>query len=93
MGLKTGDPVSVHTSHCTQVKSHLILLSPVMMDDKAPTHERRKLVKTSKTVLPQKWIVVAEVCGETNSKKEMIKRLSRKTATNVKKKKTYKGES
>ena len=39
------------------------------MDESAPTHERRKLVKTYKNVLPQKLIVVAEVCRETNSKK------------------------
>ena len=25
MGLKTGGPVSIHTSHCTRVKSHLTL--------------------------------------------------------------------
>ena len=55
-----------------------------MMDDNAPTHKRRKLVKTYKNVLPQKQIVVAKVCGETYSKIKMIKRLSRKTTTNVK---------
>ena len=37
----------------------------MMMDDGAPTHERRKIVKTYKSVLPQKLTVVAEVCGET----------------------------
>ena len=41
-----------------------------MMDDKAPTHERRKLVKTNKNVLPRKRIVVAKVCGETYSKND-----------------------
>ena len=55
----------------------------VMMDDNASTHKRRKLVKTYKNVLPRNQIVVAEVCGETDSKKD--KRWSRKTARNVKK--------
>ena len=41
---------------------------PVMMDDNAPTHERRKLVKTCNYGFPRKLIVVAEVCGETYSK-------------------------
>ena len=54
---------------------------PVMMEDNAPTHKRRKLVKTYKKGLPLKWIVAAKVCGETYSKKD--KRWSRKTATNV----------
>ena len=51
---KTGGLVSVHTLHCTHVKSHLTLqkrvgpLWRVMIDDNAPTHERRKLVKTYK---------------------------------------------
>ena len=40
----------------------------MMMGDSAPTHERRKLVKTYKNVLPRKRIVVVEVFGETNSK-------------------------
>ena len=53
----------------------------MMMDDNAPTHERRKFVKTYKDVLFQKRIVVAEVCRETYSKND--KRRSRKTATNV----------
>ena len=39
-----------------------------MMDDSAPLHERRKLVKTYKNVLPRKRIAVAKVCGETYSK-------------------------
>ena len=54
----------------------------MMMDDSAPIHERRKLVKTYKNVLPRKWIVVAKVCGEIYSK--MITRWRRKMATNVK---------
>ena len=79
MGLKTGGPVSVHTSHYTRVKSHLTLrpLWPVMVDDSAPIHERRKLVKTYKNVLPQKRIVVAKVCGETyfkNDKKDGVEK-------------------
>ena len=41
-----------------------------MMDDNAPSHERRKLFKTYKNVLPQKGIVVAEVCEETYSKND-----------------------
>ena len=40
----------------------------VMMDDSAPTPERRKLVKAYKNVLPRKRTVVAEVSGETYSK-------------------------
>ena len=40
----------------------------MMMDDSAPIHERRKLVKTYKNVLPRKRKVVAKVCGETYSK-------------------------
>ena len=42
----------------------------MMMDNRAPTHERRKLVKNYKNVLPKKWTVVAEVCGETYSKND-----------------------
>ena len=55
------------------------------MDDDAPTHKRRRLVKTYQNVLPQKRTVVAEVCRETYSKKKKkkIKRCSRKTATDV----------
>ena len=44
-----------------------------MIGDVAPIHKRRKLVKTYKNVLPGKWIVVAEVCWETYSKKMMKK--------------------
>ena len=62
----------------------------MMMDDRAPTHERRKLGKTYKNALPRKRIVVAEVCGETYSKNDI--RWSRKTATNVKINPTKKGE-
>ena len=46
-----------------------------MIDDSAPTHKRRKLFKTYKNVLPQKQIVVAEVCGETSKmKKDGVKK-------------------
>ena len=44
-------------------------MRPVMMDDNAPTHERRKLVKTYKYVLPRKQTVVAKVCEKAYSKK------------------------
>ena len=53
----------------------------MMMDDSAPIHKRRKLVKTYNNVLPRKWTVVAEVCGETYSIK--VIKWSRKTATDV----------
>ena len=43
----------------------------MMMDDSAPTQERRKLIKTYKDVLPRKRIVIAEVYGDTYSR--MIK--------------------
>ena len=66
----------MHTLHCTHIKSHLTLrkksswpLWLVMMDDSAPTHKKKKLVKTYKNVLPQKQTVVVEVSGETYSKK------------------------
>ena len=56
----------------------------LMMDDSAPTHERRKLIKTyKKIVLLQKRPIAAEVCGETYSKND-INRWSRKTCTEVK---------
>ena len=49
--------MSVHTLHCTHVKSHLTLWNRVgpcsqlvMMEDSAPTHERRKPVTTYKNV-------------------------------------------
>ena len=42
-----------------------------MMDDSAPTLERRNLIKTYKNVLPQKQTVVAEVCREAYSKNDI----------------------
>ena len=51
-----------------------------MMDDSAPTHERRKFVKTYKIVLPQ--TMVAEACGETYSNNDK-KSWNRKTAIGV----------
>ena len=39
-----------------------------MMDDSAQIHERRKLVKTYKNMLPQKRTRVAEVYGEIYTK-------------------------
>ena len=56
----------MYTLHCTHVKP--ISLWSVMMDNNAPTQERRKLVKTYKNALPRKQTVVAEVYGETYSK-------------------------
>ena len=56
--------------HCTHVKSQLKKsrhLWPVMMDDHAPTHERRKRVTTYKKCVLRKQIVVVEVSGETYS--------------------------
>ena len=71
MELKTkGPPVSVTilTTHRFKILSHSLKknrpLWPVMMDDNAPTHERRKLVKTYKNVFPRKQTVVAEVNWE-----------------------------
>ena len=61
MGFKTGGPISVHTSNSSKKSRYLWT---VMMDDNAPTHERRTLVKTYKNVLPRIQIVVAEVCRE-----------------------------
>ena len=43
---------------------------PVMMDDNTLTHERRKLVKTYKHVLPRKQTLVAKVCGEAYSQEK-----------------------
>ena len=61
--------ITLHThkmsSHSSKKSRPLWL---VLMDDSAPIHERRTLVKTYKIVLPRKRIVVAEVCGETYSK-------------------------
>ena len=68
MGLKIGCPVSVHIYDC-KIPSHSSKKSRplwlVMMDNSAPKHERRKLVKTYKKVLPQKRTVVAEVYWKT----------------------------
>ena len=61
------------------------------MDDSAPTHKRRKFVKTYKYFHPQKRNVAAEVRGEIYLKKK--KRWSRKTATDLKVTKQNKEES
>ena len=39
-----------------------------MIDDRAPTHKRRKLVKPTKNVLPQKRTVVAKEIGRPTPK-------------------------
>ena len=57
-------------------------LWPVMMDDSAPMHERRKLVKTYRNVLPPKRIVVAKVCGETYSNKRATPKWVTKSCDN-----------
>ena len=44
----------------------------MMMDDSAPTHEKRKLIKTYKKDLPQKQTVFGKVYGESYSKKKVI---------------------
>ena len=70
MGPKTG---------CAHIKLHTrkILLHsskkrrplwPVMMDDSAPTHKRRQLVRTYKNNYVPLKTVAAEVSGETYSK-------------------------
>ena len=55
----------------SKIPSHSLKKSrpmwPVMMDVIAPTHKRRKLVKTYQNVLLQKRTVVAEVSEETYS--------------------------
>ena len=61
-----------------------------MMDDSAPIHDRKKLVKTYKNVLPQKRTMVAKVCGDLLQK--MINSWSRKTAMDVKYTLQNKGE-
>ena len=66
--------MTVHfTMHTRKISSHSLKKSRtrwlVIMDDSAPTHERRKCVKTYKNVLSRKQTVVTEVCGETYSKK------------------------
>ena len=59
--------MSVHmliTLHTRKISSHSVSkrrpLWLVMMDDSAPTHKKRKLVKTYKIVLPQKtdWLLM-----------------------------------
>ena len=40
----------------------------MMMDDRVPTHKRKKLFSNLKNVLPLKQTVAAEVCKETCSK-------------------------
>ena len=52
----------------------------MMMDDSAPTHERRKLVKTYKNVLPQNGLWLLKYARPTP--KNIIK-WSRKMATDV----------
>ena len=52
-----------------------------MMDDSAPTQERRILVKTYINEVPQKRTVIAEVCGEIYSKN--VIKWSRKMTTDV----------
>ena len=46
---------------------------PVMMEDSAPIQERRKFVKTYKSVLPRKRTMVAKVMGVTYSKNDKKK--------------------
>ena len=87
MGLKTGGPVSMHTSHCTHIKSHHSSkksrpLWPVMMNDSAPIHKRRKLVKPTKMCSLENGLWLLRYAGRPSPK--MIKRWSRKTATKVK---------
>ena len=54
----------------------------MMMDDSAPTRKRRKLAKTyNKVVLLQKRTVVAKVCMETYSKRNVIKRVEKRPQT------------
>ena len=88
MGLKTGGPVSVNISHCTyaHVKSHLTLrkrvgpMWPVMMDDNASIHERKKnLVETYKKMCSLEnrlWQLRYGLCGENNSKNDKNKKRS-----------------
>ena len=55
----------------------------MMMDDSAPIHERRKLVKTYKKMCSlENGLWLLRYAGRPTPK--MIKRWSRKTATNVK---------
>ena len=65
----------MNTLHCKHVKSDFTLslksrtLWPVMINDGAPTREKRKIVKTYKNVLSQKRTVVAIARKETYSQK------------------------
>ena len=54
----------------------------MMVDESAPTHKKRKLVKTYKNVLPKKRTVGAEVSREIYSRK-CDENGSRKTSTDV----------
>ena len=62
------------TLHTCKIPSHFSKKSrplwSVMMDDGAPTHDRRIFIKVYKNVLPRKLTVIAEICGETYSKKD-----------------------
>ena len=59
-----------------------------MLDDSAPTHERRNFVKTYKTTLPQKRAMVSEVCRETyNNKIDKMMEWKNKLKNKIKKKK------
>ena len=49
---------------------HHLNKEEMMMDDYAPTHGRRKLVKTFKNMFPRKQTVVTQVCGVTYSKND-----------------------
>ena len=53
----------------------------MMMDYSATTHERRKVVKTYKNMLPQKQTVVVKYAGRPTPNN--VIKLSRKTATDV----------
>ena len=74
------------TLHTCKISSHSSKKSrplwPVTMDDSAPTQERRKLVKTYENVLLENGLRLLRYAGRPTLK--MIKRLSRKTTTNVK---------
>ena len=60
----------------------------MMMDDSAPIHERRKIVKTYKMCSLKNELWFLKLAGRPTPKnvikKKMIKKWSRKTATNVK---------
>ena len=58
----------------------------VMMDDSAPTSERRNLLKPTKNVLPQKQTMTVEKCGGNLFKKKRKKERKRergKTITEI----------